>query len=545
VTRQTVKSEIRDSVIRELLDKVRKKNYANYLLSIRLEKIRFFSGAQVDFHFPVTALVGPNGGGKSTILGAAACAYSSFNRDAFFTKSAVGDKSMDDWHIEHELIDRRRNAHGTIRQNILFQNNVWSGSVATDRVIRFFGLNRTVPASESYTFSHKSVLRMKNVASGKLSVAVEEIADINNIRTQAERILGKSLEYFRLYRLKMEKKKLVRTKGTTIIAYQMNDEGVKVPVLSEVKRKALTIYSKKLMFVGSDGQNEYSEFNFGAGEASIIRLVADAESLPDYSLILIEEIENGLHPVAVRRLVEYFIDIANRKKTQVIFTTHSDYALEPLPSEAIWASIDGKVQQGKLSIELLRVVSGRIDKRLAVFVEDEFAKTWLEAVLREEIGVHLDEIGIYAVSGDGNAVKTHLAQMVNPAILFNSVCFIDGDSEQKEDAANGIYRLPGETPESTIFDAVLGNLENNIALLTIACQRSSEKQGFVANEIKKVSIANRDPHLLFNQVGINIGFVPESIVKGAFLSVWIQENRNKAQEIGNIIKTALELPPKN
>src|SRR5205085_4011386 len=163
--------------------------------------------------------------------------------------------------------------------------------------------------------------------------------------------------------------------------------------------------------------------------------------LPENSLLLVEEIENGLHPIAVRRLVEYLIDIADRKRMQILFTTHSDYALAPLPPEAIWAAIDGKVQQGRLSIELLRVVSGRIDKRLAIFVEDEFSKTWIEAVLRERLGEHLDEIGVYAVAGDGNAVRIHLGQMSNPAITFHSLCFIDGDSRQKEDIANRIYKL--------------------------------------------------------------------------------------------------------
>lgn len=272
--------------------------------------------------------------------------------------------------------------------------------------------------------------------------------------------------------------------------------------------------------------------------------MADAESLPDNSLMLIEEIENGLHPIAVRRLVEYFIDVASRKKLQVIFTTHSDFALAPLPPEAIWASIDGKVQQGKLSIELLRVVSGRIDKRLAIFVEDEFAKTWVEVVLREKLGGRLDEIGIYPVSGDGNAVRVHLGHVANPSISFHSICFIDGDSNQDDDPDRLIYRLPGSMPELTVFNSVLSSLENNIAILTIACQRSPDKQAFIAEQIKKVSRTNRDPHLLFNQIGINIGFVPDAIIKGAFLTVWIQENQDEAEKIILPVKESLELPPK-
>ena len=99
----------------------------------------------------------------------------------------------------------------------------------------------------------------------------------------------------------------------------------------------------------------------------------------------------------------------------------------------------------------------------------------------------LDEIGIYPVSGDGNAIKVHLGRYSNPAIAFHSICFIDGDSRECEDVKKRIYRLPGSMPELTVFNSVLSNLENNIALLTIACQRASDKQAFIAGEIRKVA----------------------------------------------------------
>jgi predicted ATPase len=71
------KSEIRDSEINELLEKVGKRNYGKYLISLTLNQIRGFKDKTITFDFPVTALIGPNGGGKSTVLGAVACAYRS------------------------------------------------------------------------------------------------------------------------------------------------------------------------------------------------------------------------------------------------------------------------------------------------------------------------------------------------------------------------------------------------------------------------------------------------------------------------------------
>jgi len=88
----------------------------SYLLKVSLSKLRGFAGNTVTFDFPVTALVGPNGGGKTTTLGAAACAYTSIKPRQFFSKSAKLDDSMADWRIEYELIDRSINQNDSVRR---------------------------------------------------------------------------------------------------------------------------------------------------------------------------------------------------------------------------------------------------------------------------------------------------------------------------------------------------------------------------------------------------------------------------------------------
>ena len=63
----------------------------------------------------------------------------------------------------------------------------------------------------------------------------------------------------------------------------------------------------------TEGRKTYSEFHFGAGESSVIKMVMGIENAQDNSLILVEEIENGLHPLATLRLVDYLISVAERK----------------------------------------------------------------------------------------------------------------------------------------------------------------------------------------------------------------------------------------
>lgn len=539
------KSEIRDSLSRELIEKVRKQNYEKYLLSVRLESIRLFHGAQINFNFPVTALIGPNGGGKSTILGAVAILYRSIAPKAFFRKSRVGDDAMDNWKIEYELIEKGVNPKGTIRAEVTFQNNEWPGNGTFVQPVKILGISRTVPALENASFAFKKKLTTPDKPEDNTTISTKEVEEFDHIKREAERILGKALGNFQLLEVTFTTTKTHVQKQRTVSRQVLEDGSVQItkrkidPIVRITKSE-----QKHLVYVGDNNGIRYSEFHFGAGEASVIRTVAEIESIPESSLILLEEIENGLHPLAVRRLVEYLMEVAKRKNIQTIFTTHSDYALAPLPSEAIWASIDGRLEQGKLSIEILRAVSGRVDKRLAIFVEDDFAKNWVEVVIREKIEDRLEEIGVYPLHGDGNAVKTHLSHRANPAISFHSLCFIDGNSKQREDNENRIIRLPGLIPELTVFDSVLNNLDNNIALLTVACQRSLDKQAIVAKIIRDVSHTIRDPHLLFSKVGLSLGFVPEAIIRGAFLSIWIQENLNEVNSIIEPIIKALEMPTK-
>ncbi len=484
-------SEIRESTKTQLLEKVRRHDFGKYLYKASIDKIRGFVQEDIIFEFPVTALIGPNGSGKSSVLGVAGCAYKPVKPGSFFPKSTVGDESMAGWRAEYELIDKSANQRQLIKRASSFRQSKWVRADVADRDVLFFGIERTVPAGEKTRY--KKLMRSTYVHRPPLEPLNEAVAQ------QVEHILGKSVADYR------------------ITSYGFDDT----------------------FLVGRAGDNNFSEFHFGAGESSIIRMIAKIEQAPINSLILIEEIENGLHPVATRRMVEYLIDVAHRRSIQTVFTTHSDYALSPLPSEAIWASINGKLKQGRLSVEALRAVSGRVDKKLAIFLEDEFAKAWVDSILREKLGANYDQIEIHAVHGDGNAVSTHRGHIANPAINFNSLCIIDGDSQQIDDPDNGIIRLPGDQPEVTIFESIRARLTEDIAILTVSCQRAPEVQELVRAAVEEVAKTNRDPHLIFNQLGIKIGFVSETIVRGAFLAIWVRNNSVFCDELAKKVNSLL------
>jgi hypothetical protein len=230
-------------------------------------------------------------------------------------------------------------------------------------------------------------------------------------------------------------------------------------------------------------------------------------------------------------LVDYLLDVADRKSIQVIFTTHSEYAIAPLPANAVWAAIDGSAIQGKLDIHSLRSITGEVNSELVIYVEDEFAKKWVEAILRSDVSIALDAIEVYVMGGDGTAVKANKYHNMDPSTTVKSICLIDGDSRQAESREEKVFRLPGEAPELYVFDQIVDKLDECSAILAVRCMRKYEDANIVKEIILSVSNTNRDHHLLYGQIGERVGFVDENIIQDAFLTTWSEKYSDEARRI--------------
>jgi predicted ATPase len=472
----TYKSEVRPSDVYALEEKVSKGNYHKYLKRIVLAKVRSFTDREVTFDFPVTALVGPNGGGKTTILGAAALAYKDVAPGRFFAKSGRYDASMTAWQIEYELIDRDLNQRISVQRTASFPQLKWNRK-AVDREVLIFGVTRTVPATE-----RRELIK----AVGSKFKAAREIALSEPITRNVEMILGKEIQgYERL---------LVDSSG------------------------------RVSLFAARDPSGEnYSEFHFGAGEASVIRIVSQVEAASDGCMILIEEIENGLHPVATRRIVEYLIDVAKRKSAQVIFTTHSNDALEPLPPRAIWAAYNGEVLQGKLDIRALRTITGQIDASLAIFVEDAFAELMVTTALRYFRGLEVEAVKVHAMGGATPAIQVNDQHNLDPTATFPSISIVDGDKKDVVDPEKKVFALPGDSaPEAYVFDRISAKIDELAAKLTVSMQLPSSMQQRVKEVVRERGLTNRERHVIYSQIGDDLDFTAEYIVQTAFLAVWAQ-----------------------
>lgn len=479
---QTNRSEIRDSVITSLGDRVSKRKYKSYLLGMRLAKLRAYQDASIRFDFPVTALVGPNGGGKTTVLGAAALIFKTVPPRRFFAKSGKYDASMKNWKVEYELWERdtKKNVSAPTTRTASYVSSKWSRDALSRRVL-LFGVTRTIPASERKDLTSFMGGSFKSPNETLLSASTVEAV---------EKILGKEARNYLLVALRKD--------------------GV-----------------KNLYAAVSPNGDAYSEFHFGAGEASVIRIVADIERSPDESLILIEEIENGLHPVATKRLVEYLINVAKRKSCQIIFTTHSNDALAPLPDLAVWSCADGKLTQGKLDVNSLRALTGKVEASLAIFVEDAFGEQMALAALRDyrrRKNISLLGLAIHAVGGHGNAAKFARIQNQNPAVAFKAMAILDGDMREQECHEELIVSFPGESaPEEHVARAVESKLDVVAARLALNLNLPTADQARVAASVRARLLTNHDSHVLFEQVGNDLDFIGAAAVQRAFLTQWAEQ----------------------
>jgi predicted ATPase len=139
---------------------------------------------------------------------------------------------------------------------------------------------------------------------------------------------------------------------------------------------------------------EYSAFDMGGGEASVIALLLRMQSLPRGGLLLIEEIEVGLHAEAQVRLIEVLVRECLDRRLQVICTTHSDVVLDRLPREArvLLRKNEGEHEAvERISTRFaIHEMGGETRPELLVYTEDRFAATIVEEALEGSVRARIE-----------------------------------------------------------------------------------------------------------------------------------------------------------
>lgn len=274
-----------------------------FLDDVHIKGIRGISDLQVTFDYPVSVLAGPNGSGKSTILFALACAYRKPQKprtpavpSLMFPNFIAQSDDEKLWHIDErslaEIVYSYLDHSKPRRMRWRRQTKTWNRS--------FFGeKDAKQPIREVY---------LHNLFS---------LTDSSEIRSVLQRYLKADNE--------------VEIDSTLLdFAYR---------ILPFRYRKLQNISAgkseKDVLFVyrdNEDTQYGYSELQMGTGERAIMHLSTNLSHLKD-ALILIDEVETGLHPYTQQQLMLELQRLALRNQQQIIVTTHSPTVLEMVPPE--------------------------------------------------------------------------------------------------------------------------------------------------------------------------------------------------------------------
>lgn len=389
--------------IRKLENKwVAGNSWPKFLEWVEIKGIRGWSGQRITFNFPIVAIVGENGSGKSTIIQASACAYQNDKRvwfpSEFFPETAWD--SLKDVRLDYGYKQGQNRSSGSFRK----PTTRWlGGPERPKRPVEYIDLSRLQPVATRVGYAR--------IAKNKHSEASAKSFDTEQV-SRLSQIMGKPYENARM-------------------AISSIDAAREIPVLTR------------------DSQ-PYSGFHQGSGETTIAELLR--AELPKHGLVLIDEIESSLHPRAQRRLIRDLAEAARLHECQIILTTHSPYVLEELPLQArVHILESGKSKQTVTGVSPHFAMTKMDDEQhpdCELYVEDDRAKVWLSEILSRDLPEAVIR-SLIVPFGSAN-LGAALGQMVNAKRFSRpTLVFLDGDQEEAE----GCIVLPGgDAPERVVFE---------------------------------------------------------------------------------------------
>jgi len=381
------------------------KDWPKRLEWIELTNLRGWKGQRVDFDFPIVALVGENGAGKSTILQAAAAVYrSEVGRDTY--ASDFFPDTPFERVTQAKIRFSFRQGQDTQERTVRKPTQRWRGNPQRPRRhVEYVDLRRSQPVGARSGYAK---LLKRGVKEGSHSAfSDDKLERLNDI-------LGK--DYV--------------SAGISVTNVDTKNS---VPVLV-------------------DNAARFSGFHQGAGEITAAELLAS--DFQKTGLVLIDEIETSLHPRAQRRLMRDLATVARKMDLQIVMTTHSPYILAELPSEArlyIMEGADGKdIVKGVSPDFAMSQMDEEHHPECDIYVEDERAATLVsELIISHKRDTRKRACIIpYGAASVGKSLGMMASQGRFPR---PSVVFLDGDQTN----APGCILLPGgDAPERVVFEGL-------------------------------------------------------------------------------------------
>lgn len=396
------------------------------LRGIRVKHLRGIRDLRVPFPYPVCVLAGPNGCGKSTVLFACACAY----RDVHH-----GPRDFVPSSLFPNFANRRQGGL----------------SDAVERTELEFDY---MHQGESYAMAwrrgkswNRSFMGRKGGKQPERALYLRTLANLTN-PSEVRGILQLARKPFQTQKL---------TADLFIFAHRILPRRYR-------NLSLISAQTRDLLFaeIEADRETSYSEFHMSSGERAILRISKDISHL-EGALVLIDEVEAGLHPYTQQQAMLELQRIALRQKLQIVVASHSPVVLDSVPPEArIFLDRDAateevRVMPGYRDI-FQKALYGQSRDQLSILCEDATAEAIVRGVLdvlNSTMGLRHDDFVVGRNTGR-DEFPSHIRTLGKFGKLKDFLMVLDGDSRKLESKikstaaqfghnAQPLY-LPGDGP---------------------------------------------------------------------------------------------------
>lgn len=360
------------------------------LKSVYFKQLKCLNDVTIFFSDTLTAIMGVNGSGKTTVIHALACVYQpddggkgeKHKFPEFFVPNTDSLWQGGELYVVNET--EGRNGQRVILPSRRYGKDIdrWSPRYENrpKRNVYYIGIDTCLPEIEKSTATSR-ILYSSEKKNGRLA---------ENILRDAAYILNKSYQ-------------------------ELLDN---------------TYQKKHFSGVILSSGLKYSSLSMGTGEQRILKILEKVHSAEAFSLILIDEIDLLLHISALDKLVEILHRIAQSKHLQIVFTTHSVemLALKQYVQVQYIANIEscGKTfVYERISSDLLYSLTGKTCRPIKIYVEDTLAESIIKEIARNS-GLAGD-VEIVTYGSIDNSFTLAASFVLCGNISSNVLIVLDGD----------------------------------------------------------------------------------------------------------------------
>jgi ABC-type cobalamin/Fe3+-siderophores transport system ATPase subunit len=242
--------------------------------------------------------------------------------------------------------------------------------------------------------------------------------------------------------------------------------------VNPIRGRKKSYYRSDKLYIIKQGTTTYSENNFSLGERLLLNTLDALENIPSHTLLLIDEIELALHPIAQVRLYNYLEKKAKEKDLAVIISTHSSTLIRHAKNRYFLEKDNNgivNVIKDCFPAYILKQIGSREERHcdLYFFVEDDMAEKYLRSVLHRfwiENNLH----NIYTVEPIGGYDSViRFVQNINSMGIpkAKAQAFLDADAKDVYQALldKGNERVEGDNKKLALFN----DNRENITYLSI------------------------------------------------------------------------------